>query len=123
MDVYVRRQFETDDQAEPMSLDTFDELLALMTDRQSSEARILYAGLGMPVLIELPATAAAKSRLKEEVDQRSSKRMDLNRMAKHLKPMHPEEWMTAEQLAHYRATGDMDWHNYGTKDDRRFGLG
>jgi hypothetical protein len=122
MHVFVRRQFQTDDDAQRISLDTFDDLLTLMAAERCTEARILCKGPGMPVLIELPATAAAQRRVRAHIDLRISKRMDLNRMAKHLQPLSPEEWMSAEQLAHYRATGDINWRSYGTPEDRRFGL-
>lgn len=122
MQVFVRRQFETDDHAERITLGSLDDILALMADMRCAEARILCDGPSMPVLIELPATAAIQYRVKTEIDMRTAKRMDLNRMAKHLQPLTPEDWMTEEQLAHYQATGDIDWKFYGTKADRRFGL-
>jgi hypothetical protein len=122
MHVFVRRQFQTDDDARRIALDTFDDLLALMAAERCAEARILCTGPGMPVLIELPATAAAQRRVRAHIDLRISKRMDLNRMAKHLQPLSPEEWMSQGQLAHYRATGDLNWRHYGTSEDRRFGL-
>jgi hypothetical protein len=120
--VFVRRQFETDDDALRISLDTMDDLLALMEMERCAEARILCKGPGMPVLIELPATAAVQRHMTAEIDRRIAKRMDLNRMAKHLHPLSPEEWMSEEQLAHYRATGDINWRHFGTPEDRRFGL-
>jgi hypothetical protein len=122
MQVFMRRQFETDDDAQRISLDTLDDLLTLMATERCAEARILCKGPGTPVLIELPATAATQRRVSAEVGMRISKRMDLNRMAKHLQPLSPEEWMSEEQLAHYRATSDINWRYYGTQDDRRFGL-
>ena len=122
MQVFVRCQFETGDHAERVTLDTMADVLALMADMRCAEARILCEGPGMPVLIELPTTAAVQRRVKTEIDMRVAKRMDLNRMAKHLQPLTPEDWMTAEQLAHYRTSGEIDWKFYGTKADRRFGL-
>jgi hypothetical protein len=122
MHVFVRRQFQTDDDAQRISLDTFDDLLTLMAAERCAEARILCKGPEMPVLIELPATAAAQHRVRAHIDMGISKRMDLNRMATHLQPLSPEEWMSQEQLAHYRATGDINWRHYGTAEDRRFGL-
>lgn len=122
MHVFMRRQFETDDDAQRMSLDTLDDLLTLMATERCAEARILCKGPGMPVLIELPATAAAQRRVTADIDMRIAKRMDLNRMAKHLQPLSSEEWMSEEQRTHYRATGDINWRYYGTPQDRRFGL-
>jgi hypothetical protein len=122
MQVFLRRQFETDDDAQRISLDTFDDLLTLMAAEHCAEARILWNGPGMPALIELPASAAAQRRVRADIDVRIAKRMDLNRMAKHQQPLSPEEWMSEEQLAHYRATGDINCRSYGTPEDRRFGL-
>jgi hypothetical protein len=87
MHVFVRRQFQTDDDAQRIALDTVDDLLALMAAELCAEARILCNGLGMPVLIELQATAAMQRRVRAHIDLRISTRMDLNRMAKHLKPL------------------------------------
>jgi hypothetical protein len=94
---YLLKQFETDDGAQRVSLDTLDDLLRLMATERCAEARVLCKGPGMPVLIELPATAAAQRRVTADIDMRIAKRMDLNRMAKHLQPLSPEEWMSEEQ--------------------------
>src|SRR5258708_19315676 len=122
MQVLMGGEFERDDDAQGISLDTLDDLLTLMATERCAEARILCKGPGMPVLIELPATAAAQRRVTADIARRIAKRMDLNRMAKHLQPLSPEEWMSEEQLAQYRATGDINWRYYGTPQDRRFGL-